>query len=167
MQHAPAVSYPSGRSGSLKRALWALGLLGALPSVYLLFEALVLQGSARAAIVSVAICVFLWLVACLALAQFWRRQRARTLRWDGADWWLGAPGQGAAGGDEARGRATVRVDGQRCLLLRWTPASGGEAAWLWADATIDPVRWHLLRCALYSKPPRPGDDAGALGTQRA
>ena len=167
MQHAPAVSYPSGRSGSLKRALWGLGLLGALPSVYLLFEALVLQGSARAAIVSVAICVVLWLVACLALAQFWRRQRARTLRWDGADWWLGAPGQGAAGGDEARGRATIRVDGQRCLLLRWTPAQGGEAAWLWADAAIDPVRWHLLRCALYSKPPRPGDDAGVLGTQRA
>ena len=167
MRHAPTVTYPTDRSTTLARALGLLALLGAVPWVWMLFEALALQESAQTAIISVAICVFLWLAACLALAQFWRRQRARTLRWDGADWWLGAPGQGAAGGDEARGCATVRVDGQRCLLLRWTPAPGGEAAWLWADAAIDPVRWHLLRCALYSKPPRPGDDAGVLGTQRA
>ena len=93
MRHAPTVTYPTDRSTTLARALGLLALLGAVPWVWMLFEALALQESAQTAIISVAICVFLWLAACLALAQFWRRQRARTLRWDGADWWLGAPGQ--------------------------------------------------------------------------
>ncbi|WOP16618.1 hypothetical protein [Ottowia sp. SB7-C50] len=87
-------------------------------------------------------------VASAALGWFWRRQIGRELRWDGECWWLGVPGQPLEqGGDDAR--LQVRLDAQRWMLLWFTAPGEPRGTWLWAQASADPARWHLLRCALY------------------
>ena len=168
MYHAPAVTYPLGRTSALQWALWLLWLVGGLPVIWMLFEALALQGSAQAAIISVVICAFTWIGAGWALRRFWAAQQpARALRWDGADWWLelSPPAHGAP--DAGPGRAVVRLDLQRCLLLHWRAEGKRQSRWLWAERAGDPARWHLLRCALYSKTPHPAHDAVATVTPRA
>jgi hypothetical protein len=41
------------------------------------------------------------------------------------------------------------MDLQRAVLLSFEQPVR-RRIWLWAEAGRDPVRWHLLRCALYS-----------------
>ena len=167
MLNAPPVHYPVGRAASLGWLLTALWLLAAVPGVWMLFEALAQVGSAQAAIVSVAFCSFLWLMAGLGLLGFWRRQVPRRLHWDGESWRLGV---GETLPDAisalAPGTPAVRLDLQRCLLIRWQ-APGSQARWLWADASVDPQHWHLLRCALYSKARGQGAEPAAAPTLRA
>ena len=167
MLNAPPVHYPVGRAASLGWLLTALWLLAAVPGVWMLFEALVQAGSAQAAIVSVAFCSFLWLLAGLGLLGFWRRQVPRRLHWDGESWRLGV-GETLpdAISSLAPGTPAARLDLQRCLLIRWQ-APGSQARWLWADALADPQHWHLLRCALYSKARGQGAEPAAAPTLRA
>lgn len=167
MQHAPAVTYRVGKSASLRHALLALWLLGLPPALFMLFQALALEEIARAAIISVAICAIVWLLTGLALWQFWARQGDRSLRWDGAQWWLEGLEQRATGPDDRPGQVTVRLDLQRRLLLRWRADAGGRSRWLWADAGTDCARWHLLRCALYSKTSDLGRDPEPAMAPRA
>lgn len=167
MLNAPPVHYPAGRAASLGWLLTALWLLAAAPGVWMLFEALAQVGSAREAIVSVAFCSFLWLMAGLGLLGFWRRQVPRRLHWDGESWRVGV---GETLPDAisalAPGTPAVRLDLQRCLLIRWQ-AAGSPARWLWADASVAPQHWHLLRCALYSKARGQGAEPAAAPTLRA
>ncbi|WP_147911707.1 hypothetical protein [Ottowia flava] len=95
------------------------------------------------------------------------QQAASSLRWDGADWWL-EEGPAAAGTfGTGPGRMDVRLDLQRSLLLRWRAQGARRAQWLWVERAADPTRWHLLRCALYSKPSRPAPDPLAMVSPRA
>ena len=168
MLNAPPVHYPVGRAASLGWLLTALWLLATVPGVWMLFEALAQVGSARAAIVSVAFCSFLWLMAGLGLLGFWRRQVPRRLHWDGESWRLGV-GETLpdAISSLAPGTPAARLDLQRCLLIRWQAPGGGGARWLWADASADPQHWHLLRCALYSKTRGQGAEPAVASDVRA
>ena len=85
------------------------------------------------------------MLASLGCWRFWRQQAARQLRWDGERWWLIDAGREHEGAPPQ-----VRLDAQRWLLLWFRPLAGGRGMWLWAQASADPQRWHLLRCALYS-----------------
>ena len=85
----------------------------------------------------------------------------RRLRWDGERWWVID-----SRGEQEGAQVQVRLDAQRWMLLwlvhpvmsgaqRWMllwflPVGSSRGTWLWAQASVDPQRWHLLRCALYS-----------------
>lgn len=85
----------------------------------------------------------------LGLVRFWRRQRAAELAWDGAGWSLLEGGR-----ERPLAGVEVRLDLQRALLLRADGVFAAGPGWLWAQADArDPARWHLLRCALYSRSP--------------
>ncbi len=72
----------------------------------------------------------------------------------GERWLLHTPGTEPDRGGEGAG-VEVRLDAQRWLLLRFRDPAEAGAHWLWAQASHDPARWHLLRCALYSAAPSP------------
>lgn len=138
MTDAPAVTYPVGRTPTLARVLALLWLAGLPPAVMVVLQ----QGPAVAVVIGLGL-----LAAGAALYSFWRGQRARQLRWDGANWGL-CEGAQESGGDEAR--VELHLDLQRLLLLSYRDAGQPRRQWLWAQASSDPQRWHLLRCALYS-----------------
>ena len=161
MRNVPAVAYPVGRSRQLAFGLLALWWVGAavvacwwvaqgiVPSflewrMILLLLALVLTGAA------------LW--------SFWCSQARCRLVFDGDQWQLeGHEGTLIPG---ERTQVAIAFDGQRRMLLRWpaVPRKGQQLKWLWAEASSDPLRWHLLRCALYSPANRP-TCAGAGGNK--
>ena len=165
MADVPPVSYPVGRSAALAGVLALPLLLAAALAAWACFDAKAgahIGPTAIVLIVSVALAV-------AAACHFWRRQPLRTLHWDGSEWRLGE-GTAAAAGD-ASAAATcvqVRADAQRWLLL-WYPAAGDRRGqWLWAQASSDPARWHLLRSALYSpQPSAGGPGAAATDAERA
>jgi hypothetical protein len=141
MSGVPAVVYPVGRTKALAVVLTALVASGWLLALYACFWPPALIPSAPAAIVS--------MVSCAAVSvgcwRFWRAQTARHLRWDGERWWL------VEAGSELEGAPLqLRLDAQRWMLLWFRPLSARRAIWLWAEASTDPQRWQLLRCALYS-----------------
>ena len=68
----------------------------------------------------------------------------RRLRWDGERWWVID-----SRGEQEGAQVQVRLDAQRWMLLWFHDPAAARATWLWAQASHDPVRWHLLRCALY------------------
>ena len=144
MPDAPVVTYPVGRSAALGAGLVVVGALGWMAAFSMLFWPFAQAGSAWKASILIASCV----AASAALAWFWWRQVDCVLRWDGAGWWLGAPGSPREqGGDDAR--VQVRLDAQRWMLLWFKAPEAPRGTWLWAQASSDPARWHLLRCALY------------------
>ena len=151
MHHPPSVTYPIGRTPPLRRVLVVLWLLGWVPCLWLIFGALTGATQAQAAMNLIVICGAALAATGCAQWRFWGQQRERQLHWDGADWFLLELDGGALDQMSAVGSATVRVDLQRCLLLRWRGRGDHKRRWLWADAGVDPQRWHLLRCALYSK----------------
>ena len=69
----------------------------------------------------------------------------RRLRWDGEHWWVID-----SRGEQEGAQVQVRLDAQRWMLLWFLPVGSSRGTWLWAQASVDPQRWHLLRCALYS-----------------
>lgn len=97
-------------------------------------------------------------LSALAAWWFWRHQKNGVLAWNGAQWrWLQDRAQPF---DEGRlcQSVEVRADWQHCLLLRvcWhgkRPIERGCADWFWADRSRDRQAWHLLRCAVYFRPP--------------
>ena len=153
MTDAPAVSHPVGRTPALGRGLLALWLAGALLVAIVLVQPQAARGLASAVLLPTL------LLTGVALLRFWRQQRARQLVWDGACW-----GVREAGGEsfDDGTRVEVRLDLQRAALLLLRDPRERRPLWLWAQASSDPQRWHLLRCALYSSAKsavRPGSDA--------
>ena len=141
---APLVAYPTGRSGALATVVAGLVCSGWLAALWVYFWAPALVHQAPVAI--------LLILSCLASAgaawHFWRRQIARTLRWDGAHWFLStAVPPLELGGEGAQ--VQVRLDAQRWMLLWFRAAGDRRGQWLWVQARSEPPRWHLLRCALY------------------
>lgn len=140
---APAVSYPVGRSRLLAGLLGTAWLTGLGAVVFAAFSGSKHTNQALTAIVLIASVS----LAGIAAIAFWRQQGRRRLVWDG-ERWLILDGVGPSRGDEAR--VHVRLDLQRVMLLCHEDPAHRRRIWLWAEASHDPARWHLLRCALYS-----------------
>ena len=144
MAGAPAVSYPVGRTGALATVL--AGLLASAWST--MIWAWIMASNPYQPASEAMIYIAIGGLSTAALWHFWRQQPPRQLRWDGACWWLLSAGDAhERGGDGAR--VQVRLDAQRWMLLRFHEPDTVRPTWLWAQAAHDPVRWHLLRCALY------------------
>jgi toxin CptA len=99
--------------------------------------------------------VFCVWLACGALAAgHWWFAPQGLLRWDGLAWhWEPAPGA-----PEMGGQLFVALDAQRLLLLGWRPVRVNPSGyamqtvrWLWLNRKDHHERWHLLRCAVYSR----------------
>jgi len=75
---------------------------------------------------------------------------AGELAWDGSAW---VPPASARDGAAWVGPGTLDVllDFQFCLLLRWQAAGTWRRQWIWLERRSEPSRWHLLRCAVYSR----------------
>jgi hypothetical protein len=85
-----------------------------------------------------------------------------SLRWDGRLWHLGPPE--SAGHEPASGDLQVALDFGPWMLLRVEPAESTwrtRATWLPAQRRGLDLRWHALRCAVYSPRPQPGAGAAA------
>ena len=155
MTDAPAVTYPVGRTPALALLLVGLWSAGAL-------VALVMVGLPGAPLGGWAGGLLLGslLASAWGLWDFWRGQKARRLVWDGANWGLR---EDAAEFLDDEARVEVRLDVQRALLLSYRDPSRARPLWLWAQASSDAGRWHLLRCALYSS----GKSAGRAAPDAA
>ena len=146
MTGAPPVSHPVGRTsllGALLIGIWAVGAGASVATLAL--------ASLRPASTWVGVILLIpVLLVALVLLRFWRAQRARLLSWDGGQWLLMAAGQ-AQQEAEQLAAVEVRLDLQRVLLLHGRRQERGPGTWLWAQQVgSDPVRWHGLRCALWS-----------------
>ncbi len=138
MHHAPAVSFPLGRSrflAALLLALWGLGV--AVLALWLSQQAHWRWPQA------------LGLLAVLAGAGFatrwWRLQRVGVLQWDGASW------QARFDGLSVRGSVSVQLDLQRHLWLKLHCGAPESDHWLWLERDADPLLWRDLRRAVYSR----------------
>lgn len=78
---------------------------------------------------------------------------AGELVWDGSTWVLHRrmPNRSVWAGD---GTLQVMMDLQWVLLLRWRATGVWRAKWVWLERRSEPSRWHLLRCAVYSRAAR-------------
>lgn len=155
------MAYPIGRSYRLGVSLAGLWLLGALTVSAWWFD----QAASRATLTwRLFVLLFTLILAGMALFSFWRTQVRRRLVFDGGQWYL--TGADARHKPTEPAHVAILWDAQRCMLLRWPSVDREclQARWLWADASSDPLRWHLLRCALYSPANRPAaevvDDSG-------
>jgi hypothetical protein len=127
--------------------------------VTLLWLASALAGAGWAAWSAPAQPVWLGLVLGLlvlgVLVAAWpaRRTVPVRLRWDGAQWWLGAAGEDPT----VAGRVDVMMDCSVFLLLRFRPDTARDRA-RWIPASRGGLRreWHALRAALYSARPGAG-----------
>ncbi|MDO5692188.1 MAG: hypothetical protein Q4G70_06880 [Pseudomonadota bacterium] len=142
MTGVPAVIFPVGRTRALAVGLLALSAGGLLMLMSTWFWP---STGAHKAWSAMVLAVFSG-AATMACWRFWRQQVPRHLRWDGERWWLLV----VSGGEQEGALVQVRLDAQRWMLLWFRPEDGGRAIWLWAQASVDRQRWHLLRCALYS-----------------
>ncbi|WP_431777351.1 hypothetical protein [Ottowia caeni] len=148
----PAVVYPVGRSPQLGFGMLALWLVAAV--VVLCWSGD--QGLGRNFLEwRLALLLLALAVSGGALWSFWRSQRARKLAFDGSRWLVEGPDVIPDPAEPTQ--IAIVLDAQRCMLLRWPAVSrkSHQVKWLWADASSDPLRWHLLRCALYSPANRP------------
>ena len=157
MKEAPLVVYPVGKTRWLAWVLAVGWSLGALMLSLIHFLYFPVDGSRLSTIFMVATA----LLSGAALMAWWRRQATCTIRWDGERWHLLGAEQPDAMADG--GRIEVALDAQRALLLRYR--TDVSSRWLWAQASSAPERWHLLRCAIYSRADRsmtePAPDAPA------
>jgi hypothetical protein len=127
--------------------LWLAGMAAAAGVLSLTSMSRFQWYSATLLVTSVAACA----AACLV---FWRSQCLRTLVWDGERWSLKPSEPGVVG----EARAQVWMDIQCAMLIGLKQVHARRCIWLWAEAAHDPVRWHLLRCALYSSALSAADD---------
>ncbi|MFD1893674.1 hypothetical protein [Ottowia beijingensis] len=137
----PAVVYAVGRTRALAVWLTALSAGGLLMLVSVFFWPPAGAHTAQAAIFLLVFST----AAMLGCWHFWRGQVPRRLRWDGERWWVID-----SHGEQEGAQVQVRLDAQRWMLLWFRPVGSSRGRWLWAQASVDPQRWHLLRCALYS-----------------
>lgn len=143
MHHAPAVSYPVGRSAFRTLLPVALALLLALADAAWWFQA----GMWTA--LTWGVCLLGLATGGAALLAGLRPQDG-VLHWDGEGWRWQAEGQTSAG------RPRVRLDWQSGMLLEFRPPAG-TASWLWVERGGDPLAWAGLRRAVFAAP----DDAPA------
>ncbi|MFV0679660.1 hypothetical protein [Ottowia sp.] len=141
--HAPSVVYPVGQSPCLAKWL-RTGCLFAAGVLALAAWSDIAAANHHARLLVYVACMGAVAGACLL---FWRQQRAQTLVWDGERWGLQRLKEGA---EIDHVKVMVGLDAQRVLLLQLEQVSMRRSLWIWADATHDDARWHLLRCALYS-----------------
>lgn len=129
----PAAAWTVDSARWQRRVLVALGLAGALPS---LFFCLNQRWGAH------SLAVLLWLGLCTVGAS-WRFQKAANgqLRWDGERWhWSDSQ-------DYAVTKFDCVVDLQRFLLLRIV-CDQGPQLWLWLYSPAMDGRWLALRRAV-------------------
>ena len=139
MHHAPAVSYPVGRSQFHVLILSILSVLGIGAAVAWIVQAqspdwrqgLMLSGA-----------------ALTGLGVFWHCRKAPTgqLSWEGGSW---------AWGESSKTdpvQPVVVVDLQTAMLLRLQGAPGTKNMWIWVQRDASPPRWLALRRAVYQHP---------------
>ena len=145
MHHAPAVTYPVGRSciwAVLGAALWLAGLSAVLAWAPA-------GGDPRAMAAALGLC---GVTGVVALAGWWR-SAGGELAWQPDGWRLHRSAV------SCHGTPQVVMDLQASLLLRWHSAQGHD--WLWLDRRTAPRQWDALRRAVYS---RAIADAPSAGT---
>lgn len=138
MHHAPAVSYPVGRSrfhGLL--VLTVIMVSGVTLTAWIVQADAVLSRHVAGAVLGL-------LTAAAALQQWWRSP-AGNLSWDGQDWhWT-------SGGEPQLVAVDVVLDGQTVLLLCLrTPRR--QSHWVWPERRLAPPRWLALRRAVFAAP---------------
>lgn len=146
-REVPAVAYPVGQSPQLAVVLIVLWLIGGAV-VFCAFAGL---GGGRSLIGwRLALLLASLLLSGFSLWSFWRAQIRRRLIFDGDQWLL--EGDVATGFPGEAVQVAIVFDGQQRMLLRWpaVPRESKHVKWLWVEAHSEPLRWHLLRCALYS-----------------
>lgn len=79
-----------------------------------------------------------------------RHDEVGEVVWDGLTWAVYSDSPGGAPLMEA-GELMVLLDFQFFLLLRTGPKGAWREKWLWLERRSSPSRWHLLRCAVYSR----------------
>lgn len=135
MHHAPAVTYPVGRSSfraCVSAALWLAGL-----SVVLAWGLSTADGRGMA--VALSLCL---VTGLLAIMDWWRSGGGQ-LAWLADGWQL------RLGETLHHGAPLVVMDYQGCLLLLWE--SEQRRSWLWLDRRASPRYWDALRRAVYSR----------------
>ena len=146
------MAYPVGRSHRLGVILWALWLAGGVTVLSWWAN----QAASRSAPGwRLGLLLAALTLTGVGLYSFWRAQCKRWLAFDGDRWHLSGAGILPSSAEPVH--VAVLWDAQSCMLLYWPAAGQGprQAKWLWAEASSDPLRWHLLRCALYSPANRP------------
>lgn len=137
MHSAPSVSYPVGRSRFQTVLLVGLSMAGFLAGLFW-------RQQAQPASWQQALSAALWVAASAAAWQSWHDSPSGSLSWDGRQW------RWSDGSKAVSGAIEVRLDWQRCLLLRLHGASGG-AIWLWLERGRDRCLWEALRRAAFSE----------------
>lgn len=138
MHHAPAVSFPLGRSRFLAVLLCAVWLTGA--GVVALWCAQQAHFGWRQGLGVVAL-----VVGALLALRWWRMQREGVLHWDGESW------QASFVGLTVTGRVSVHLDLQRQLWLKLHGTAPPSDHWLWLERDANPPAWRDLRRAVYSR----------------
>ena len=138
MHHAPAVSFPLGRSRFLAYLLSALWLAGA--GTVLIWYVQQAQWRWPQGLGVLAV-----LVGGLLALRWWRMQREGVLQWDGERW------QACFVGLTVTGSVSVHLDLQRQLWLKLRSSAPPSNHWLWLECDADPVAWRDLRRAVYSR----------------
>jgi hypothetical protein len=141
MHHAPAVSYPVGRSVLYDGLLVLMLVLGGL-ALSVWFFALDERHPGHVFVLVVVAGMWLWALRA-------RRQQPKgLLRWDGAAWTIHT-------GQQVRTVSVqVVLDLQHHLLLCLQPVEPrGPVIWVWPVATQQRDRWLALRQALFAPKP--------------
>ena len=147
MNEVPSVAFPVGRTYRLGVSLLGLWLTGVVAVLSWWVDQVVSRPTLTWRL---GLLLSVLVLSGTALMSFWRAQIKRRLVFDGDQWHLVGPNVPAPPSEPAH--VAILWDAQRCMLLRWPAESQGarQARWLWAEASSDLKRWHLLRCALYS-----------------
>jgi hypothetical protein len=143
---APAVNYPTGRSGYLAVALCGVLLLGAVSAGFYFFHT---STPSKALVWQLNLIGLAWISAALGVFQFLSQLPVGELVFDGVDWYFSDKV-----GHEKVGSVRVRLDGQNCLLLRFEDDLN-KVDWIWLEARFGshqaPNYWLDLRRAVYSR----------------
>lgn len=137
MHHAPAVSFPLGRSRFLAGLLLTLWLGGVAVMALWCYQQP--WGWWR-----MALGVLVPLLSGLLSLNWWLAQASGVLQWDGKQW------QFIAEGAARTGCISVQLDLQQHLLLRLSLNEPPLQRWLWLEQASDPALWRDLRRAAHA-----------------
>ena len=145
MRNAPLVMYPVGHFLWIFWLCGGLGLGGAILTGWLLSVG---QIGIWLAVLSV-LTLFAIGAACLPLAL--RKKTTCWLLWNGQVWRCLDDEQNETA--QSVSSVLVILDLQQALLLRLIGSSvdvPGTQQWVWLYKGFAPVKWHDMRCAVYS-----------------
>lgn len=150
MRHPPAFQIDV-RMGRAWR--WALSMLTVLSAANLLWWLISLLRLQNASPIALALLIgSLALPAAYFSGRGLRRQKPRSLRWDGQIWLLRS--DASPGGEERQGELRAMLDLGDWMLLRHTdlaPRRFRRGTRYLALSRADlPQQWHVLRGTLYS-----------------